>query len=191
LANPANKKAAADDKDDVGIDNELFSAKIDPAQLAAGRDAAGRGAWLRRRPIAARVKGYFFSHGGRTDGRSIPELKQVFGRALGSSQGFAHADITGDDSILEARDWFDDPKKDKAGMKEANALGVDHLVFGHDPNAFDEDDHIATSKNNVLIKIDCKMGLDGNPGQLLHITTRGGQDTAEKVKLSGNRDTLY
>jgi hypothetical protein len=50
---------------------------------------------------------------------------------------------------------------------------------------------VAASANHVLIKIDCAMGLAGNPGQLLHISTGNGQDTAEKVLLSGERDTLY
>jgi hypothetical protein len=35
------------------------------------------------------------------------------------------------------------------------------------------------------------MGLDGVPGQLLHIRTGKDIDTAEKVKLSTERETLF
>jgi hypothetical protein len=185
FADPENAKATSTGTGTDGIDNELASMSITPAALADGEDLQGRGAWLRALPIAARIDNYFFAHAGNTQGDSIEQLRARLVVALAT--GFAHQDLTGDSSILEARDWYGDQNKDSTGLDYAGALGVAHIVFGHDPNAFGEQDHIAVSNNHALIKIDCAMGLAGNPGQLLHISG----DTAEKIKLSGERDVLY
>ncbi len=191
FVDPENHKATSTGEGADGIDNQLRDEQIEPADLAQGIDAMGRGNWLRRLPLAARVNNYFFAHGGNTDGASIPKLRKTLTEAFTRGEGFADRAITGNDSILEAQGWYGDPDKDGAGRDDAAALGVDHIVFGHDPGAFHERGHIAASKNHVLIKIDCAMGLDGTPGQLLHISTRAGADTAEKVKLSGERERLY
>ena len=102
--------------------------------------------------------------------------------------GFGDKDITGKGSILESQAWYGDQDKDDTGKRYCDALGVKHIVFGHDPGAFGEHGHILASKDGVLIKIDVAMGLhDKNAvtsGLLLHIRTKGA-DTAEILDASG------
>lgn len=168
LADPQNKKAAA------GIDIELAAAKIDPADLARGSDAKGRGRWLIDLPFGVRIKKWFFAHGGNTAGDSISQLAKKLESGF-ADHGFADKAITGKDSILEAQEWYG---KDRSAKKQADALGVKHIVFGHDPGAFGEHGHILASKDGTLVKIDVNGSL------MLHIRTKG-NDSAETLDASG------
>jgi hypothetical protein len=194
LLDPMNHKAMSTGPDAVGIDNELSARGIDPQKVAAGKDAEGRGKWLAALPLGVRVKKWFFAHGGNTQQMSIKDLKKKLENSI-ANNGFGDKDITGKGSILEAQEWYGDYNDSKAGKKEADALGVDHIVFGHDPGAFKEHGKLRQSKNGVLVKIDVAMGLhEGSgsgvtPGAILHITTRG-QDTVEILDEHGRASAL-
>ncbi|MFT3697327.1 MAG: metallophosphoesterase [Kofleriaceae bacterium] len=180
LADPQNKKAA------IGIDVEL---KDKAAAVAAASDPDGRGRWLADLPFGVRIKKWFFAHGGNTGGDSIAKLSKRLQDAV-DKDGFGAKDITGGDSILEAQNWYAD--KD-TGSKYADALGVKHIVFGHDPGAFGDKGHILASKDGSLIKIDVMMGLTEKKavtgGLLLHIKTKG-QDSVEILDSSGTATPL-
>ncbi len=143
-------------------------------------------------PFGVRIKKWFFSHSGNTQKMSIKDLGKKLENGL-DHNGFGDNDITGNESILEAQSWYGNPDDNNAGQKEADALGVSHIVFGHDPGAFGEHGSVRASKNGVLFKIDTAMGIHessgvGN-GYLLHITTRG-QDSAEVLDDKGNGKKL-
>lgn len=164
LVDPFNSKATSTGQDKEGIDGELERDAIDPASLADGADAAGRGAWLRTLPFAARVGRWFFAHAGSA--ATLPF--DALGSSLASSvdaRGFAA--LTTSDSILEAQDWY------TTGTPQASALAVDHIVFGHDPKALGDRGHICTSSNGVLVKIDTAMGIHSGssvgPALMLHV----------------------
>lgn len=194
LVDAKNHKAMSTGTDATGIDNELAERGIDPLEVAAGKDVERRGKWLASLPIGVRVKKWFFSHGGNTQQMSIKDLKKKLENSI-AHNGFGDKDITGKDSILEAQEWYGDYNDSKAGKKEADALGVDHIVFGHDPGAFKEHGKLRQSKNGILVKIDVAMGLhEGtgsgvSPGAILHITTRG-QDTVEILDERGRAAAL-
>lgn len=194
LLDPKNHKAASTGMDKTGIDEELNAQSIDPNQLAAGTDEAGRGRWLASLPLGVRVKKWFFSHGGNTQKLSMKDLKNKLESSL-AHNGFGDKDITGSDSILEAQAWYGNPSDGNAGQKEADALGVSHIVFGHDPGAFNEHGKIRQSKNGVLVKIDVAMGLhEGtgsgvSPGAILHVSTQG-HDVAEVLDEKGRATPL-
>lgn len=194
LLDPKNHKATSTGTDATGIDEELGAQRIDPHELAAGTDAAGRGRWLASLPLGVRVKKWFFAHGGNTQKLSMKDLKKKLESSL-AHNGFGDKDITGSDSILEAQAWYGDPSDGNAGQKEADALGVSHIVFGHDPGAFKEHGRIRQSKNGVLVKIDVAMGLhEGSgsgvsPGSILHVSTKG-QDVAEVLDEKGHATPL-
>ena len=141
-----------------------------------------------------RVKKWFFSHAGNTQQLSIKDLSKKLEKSL-THNGFGDKDITGNNSILEAQGWYGDYKSDEAGKKEADALGVNHIVFGHDPGAFKEHGKLRQSTNGVLVKIDVAMGLHEksgsgiSPGAILHVTTRG-QDAAEILDERGQSSSL-
>jgi hypothetical protein len=187
FVNPLNEKATSDKPNEVGIDVELGVRMIDPTSLAQRRDSKMRGAWLYNLPFGVRIKKWFFSHGGNTDGRSVKKLTSELQSAV-DDHGFKDKEITGDNSILELQNWYGDPDKGDAGKDAAKALGVNHMVFGHDPGALHTHGQVEASKNGVLIKLDCAMGLDlgdgVNGGNLLHVNTQG-TDTAEALDSSG------
>jgi 3',5'-cyclic AMP phosphodiesterase CpdA len=192
FADPQNKKATSTGNDATGIDNQLAAQKIAPADFARGADAAGRGRWLLDLPFGVRIKKWFFSHGGNTGGDSIAALGKRLQKAV-DKHGFSDKDITGKDSILEAQAWYGDQDKDDIGKRNAAALGVEHVVFGHDPGAFGEHGQIRASKDGSLIKLDVEMGLHGKKantgGLLLHIKTKG-KDSAEVLDAKGHADPL-
>jgi hypothetical protein len=192
LADPQNKKATSTGDDAEGIDGQLAAKKIAPADVARGADADGRGRWLIDLPLGVRIKKWFFAHGGNTNGDSIAAL----GKRLQSSidkNGFGDKDITGKSSILEAQEWYGNQDKDNTGHAYADALGVKHIVFGHDPGAFGEHGHILASKDGSLVKLDVAMGLHAKKsvagGLLLHIKTKG-NDSAEILDASGKAQPL-
>ncbi|CAN5810974.1 hypothetical protein BH11MYX2_BH11MYX2_12250 [soil metagenome] len=191
LADPHNKKATSTGDDANGIDNELAAQDIDPDDVASGRDKLGRGRWLMDRPLGVRVKKWFFAHGGNTNGDSIAALDKRLRSAL-QSKGFSAKDITGNDSILEAQEWYGKPDAD-TGKNYAKSLGVNHIVFGHDPGALGSRGRIATNKDGSLVKLDVMMGLHEKQavtsGLLLHVHTKG-SDSAEILNAKGNATAL-
>jgi len=192
LADPQNKKASSTGEDANGIDGELATKHIAPADLARGADADGRGRWLIELPFAVRIKKWFFAHGGNTGGESIAALGKRL-QASVDKNGFGDKDITGKTSILEAQGWYGNQDKDDTGRRYADALGVKHIVFGHDPGAFGEHGHVLASKDGSLVKLDVAMGLHDKRavarGLLLHIVTKG-NDTAEILDATGKAQPL-
>jgi 3',5'-cyclic AMP phosphodiesterase CpdA len=178
FVNPTNKKANGSD----GVDRELDALHVDPYFLAAGDES--RGQWLLARPFGARVGGWFFSHGGSTHGRTFAELDSVLRAELVAHPTFDSAEIVGDGSILEERGWYGDPAVAPAN---ARALGVSHIVFGHDPNALGARGAIAVAQNGVLFRIDCGMspGVDDSTGCILRVHREGSVDVAEELRASG------
>jgi hypothetical protein len=140
FANPNNSKTT---DADTGFNTELAHDHIDCGSVAPGIEP--RGAWLAARPIGARIGKWFFAHAGQTHGQSIADLNASYA-------GHSFTDLTPADSILEARDWFAD------APANATALGVDHIVVGHDPNALGPTGSIAHSAN--VFRIDCGMSPD-------------------------------
>lgn len=187
LADPRNSKATSNERDAVGIDVALDRLHIEPKSLVKGTDAAGRGAWIANLPLGCRIKKWFFAHGGNTGRRTVADLEDKLEKSV-DRHGWDDDDITGNDSILEGQKWYGDPDDDDAGKKEANALGVKHIVFGHDPGALKDHGRIRASKNRVLVKIDTEMGIHDASGigraALLHLHTRG-EDTAEALDEAG------
>lgn len=181
FVDPHNPKAT--DKD--GIDVELAAKGIDPAQLASGADPPGRGAWLRDRPLAARLGSWFFSHAGNTKGRTVGYLDAVLRVALGLHPDYNDVELVGIDSILEARDWYAD-----AAVAPANAaaLGVRHLVFGHDPNAIGPRGVIGVAQDGLLLRIDCGMSpdVDDSKGCILRVRREGSDEVAAMLDSKAN-----
>jgi Calcineurin-like phosphoesterase len=191
LQDPYNNKATTGGSGATGINSELERAKIDPETLVAGTDSAGRGAWVSNLPFGARIGRWFFAHGGNTQGMSVERLTKKLQNSV-NNNGYDDKDITGKDSILEAQKWYGNHNDPEAGQWEAEKLGVDHIVFGHDPGAFGEQGRIRFSGNKILAKLDTAMGLQEKEGAgkafMLHITLKPqGKDTAEVLDIDGKK----
>jgi hypothetical protein len=198
LDDPKNDKATDTSKDGVGLAVELKAKGIDPKDVASGKDAQGRGAWMLNLPFAVRVKKWFFSHGGNTDGDSLKKVAKRLQDGVDGSKGFGDKDVTGNDSILEAQQWYGGKDGDKKKMKDfADALGVSHLAFGHDPGALDDRGHIIAGADGILVKLDVNLGLphESNAtvaGELLHVKiVHDGPDKAEVLTASGTEKPLF
>lgn len=184
LVDPTNSKASGTD----GIDVELSSAGVAPASLASGADP--RGAWLRLLPFGARVGGWFFAHAGDTRGQSVAALESTLEAAVTAHADYNDPAIVGTTSILESRDWY---TGNTTAATNAAALGVKHIVFGHDPNALGTQGKIAVDATSTLLRIDCGMSpdVDYSTGMLLRITQQGANDLAEQLDATGKVKALF
>lgn len=182
LADPSNDKA-------VEFRAELAAKGIEPASIPAGETPYGK--WMMRRPIAAKVNDWFFAHAGNTDGRSIEDIGADFRKAVDAGKWGAKS-LVGDDSILEARLWWDEGKKSPLD-DDLRAVGAAHIVFGHDPSAFDDKGHMAVAKGGRLFLVDVGMSpaIDYSEGALMFVVTRNGVSTAETAGPDGKRATLW
>ena len=142
------------------------------------------GEFLCSLPFAARVGDWFFSHAGNTAGRSLLQLSQNLERGV-TTDGFLTNELSDPDSILQARLgaenlWFrpslQPNKKGPEGQQtergvlaaDAAALGVSHMVQGHQPGEVEFADGVVRHKGEMfqrwglLFLIDTGMSQDIN-----------------------------
>jgi hypothetical protein len=173
---------------------EMKAAGISGVDVAAGRDADGLGAWLRTRPVGARIGAWFFCHAGNTGGRTLPALKADLEKDL-TEKGYETPLLMNPNSMLEARmhprPWWTataDPSLHDsakhapahAGQSTAppalvasiSALGADHLVIGHQPGKIKFDDGVERKAgevfvhyNGLLFMIDTGMSRGAEDGR--------------------------
>jgi hypothetical protein len=143
LADPGNPKAQEFVK-------ELADKQIKPAEVAAGRDALGVGIFLRGLPFAARVNDWFFAHAGDTRRHTLKQLRLELEEGV-DAHGYKLILLEGKKedprlalrALLDARlhpaPWWQEGKDepDRKGRDRlagyVQALGVNHLVIGHQP----------------------------------------------------------
>jgi hypothetical protein len=148
------------------------------------------GEFLCSLPFGAKVGDWFFSHAGNTAGQSIPELSQALEQGV-AKDGFLSKQLSDPDSLLEARLgadnlWFRPAKKSGEGPQterdvlraDATALGVSHMVQGHQPGDVEFADGVVRHKGEMfqrwglLFLIDTGMSqdIDDSKGALLSIS---------------------
>jgi hypothetical protein len=184
FVDPNNSKATGPG----GIDGELSQDSVAPADLADGADP--RGAWLRNRPFGVIIGDWFFSHAGDTGGLSPSALESQYENAVNAHPDFNDPSIVGTTSILESRDWYTQGSTVKHNLA---ALGVNHIVFGHDPNALGPKGAIAVDPKHQLIRIDCGLSplVNDSTGMLLRIQRSGSTETADELDASGAVRSLF
>ncbi|HEY8925135.1 MAG TPA: metallophosphoesterase [Polyangia bacterium] len=201
LADPHDSKSSV-------FQGELASRGLDPGEVAAGSGAYG--AWLSTRPVAASIDGWFFCHAGTSAKISSSTLDLKF-RALFDTPasaergrvGFGMPFLTGDDSLLEATEWWKDGAGDPRATIDTflNALPATHVVFGHDPGdlEFPGDTAGDRVKGQVvaryegrLFPIDVGMSyaVGYSSGALLRITP-GSPERVAVVSADGQSTSLW
>ncbi|MEK6301692.1 MAG: metallophosphoesterase [Acidobacteriota bacterium] len=184
LANPEKKKAAE-------FRDELSNKGMDPDRVAMGETDYGE--WLMNRPFAARINDWFFAHGGDTSGKTINEIAEGFRTAV--DRGYwGSAFIIGDDSLLEAREWWKGEGKSRELLDNyLAALNCKHIVFGHDPSAFHDKGEIGQDKDGRIFMIDVGMSpaIDYSKGALLLINTSGGEKVATSLDAEGKKREIW
>jgi hypothetical protein len=176
LADPMNSKAAE-------FIAELTAAGISPVEVAAGKNSIGR--FLRDLPIAARVRDWFFCHAGNSGGRTIANLASEIERQV-TAMGFGAPILSDDNSILEARlkptPWFEGMGDPATTLRSyTSALGVAHIVMGHQPGKASFADGTARASGELfqkfgllfLVDVGMSQGVDNSQGALLRIVGVG------------------
>jgi hypothetical protein len=201
LAGPENHKA----KEFIA---ELDERNIAPALVAQGRDADGVGQFLRGLPLAVRVADWFFAHAGNARGRTLNQLRTEVQEGV-DAHGYDVAMTPALDGLLEARlhpsPWWELDNDSAAGGRArlasyAKALGVRHLVLGHQPGKVTFADGSKRPKGTLTEKFDgllflidtgMSRGLEGGPyseGALLHVR-RGTRATV--IQANGKKEALW
>jgi hypothetical protein len=204
LVNPANKLAKE-------LLKELEAQKIDPQTVSAVRDSRGIGKFLHSLPLAVRVNDWFFAHAGHTRGRNLKQLDAELREGIDLA-GFDIARVPALEGLIEARlnpaVWWqkagDSPAESKARLASyAKALGVNHLVIGHQPGKYTFPDQVVRRKGEIfqaydgliyLIDVGMSRGMDEglgfSEGALLHISA-GDNPTVRAIFPKGPARQLW
>ncbi len=191
LADPQGRRAARD----TGIDPELTQAGYRPADVARGRDAHGRGQWLRDRPIAARIGRLLFVHSGDTNRRSLANIAATTEIAI-DQHDYADPilDSDGDtrDAILSSNGWESRPRVEQ-NHALARDEGIDGTVYGHNTLALGRETEggLATAYGGRLTSIDSAMRESGPRAAMLRVSTRDGHMRAEALHADGTSRVLW
>ena len=183
---------------------ELKDRGIDQRLVKLGRDAGGIGAYLRELPLAARVNDWFFAHAGNTDARTLGELRQAIETEV-TTNGYTAEVLLGKKGLLEARlkpqPWWE-KESDKPGQgiarlrRNVEALGVKHLVVGHQPGDVTFADGTKHKKGTIyqsqdglifLIDVGMSSAVDYSHGILLHI--QGTKNPSLEIIYPGGKRT--
>ena len=200
LADPLNSKATGAS----GFDPELQSAGLTPSATASGQNDVG--AFVRNLPFAASVSGWFFAHAGKTDGRTIAKLSSDLQAGVDAS-GFGAPVLSAADSLLEAKlsssapQWWDATGDAQALLAAwTSALGVKHLVMGHQPGSVGFADSSKRAADQMmqkyggllfLVDTGLSVGADGTGGAFLHVRNPGAAaESFERVLPSGAASAL-
>ena len=186
--------------DDHKVENlkkELNKLGISTADLIAGKDSLGIGKYLQQLPFSARVNDWYFVHAGNPEKRNMKELKELI-EAEVEKEGFGAAILLDEkDGILEVRmdprPWWekkkDSPKESKKRLKElVGALGVNHIVVGHQPGKYTFSDGKTRKKgkidekfNGTIFFIDTGMESNNGEGAMLRIHKKDGKETVSVI----------
>jgi len=157
------------------------------------------GEFLCNLPIAAKVGDWFFSHAGNTNGKSIVELSAVIQDAFATRQSLL-AFATDKNSILDARlnkqgcgdkPWvYDCGRQTDAQVvlsRNAQALGVKHIVQGHQPGEVKFRDGVTRAENAVFQRYDGLLFLI-DTGMSRGVS--GGRSTGGRLSILNNVATV-
>jgi Calcineurin-like phosphoesterase len=126
---------------------------------------------LRAAPVVAFVGPWLFAHAGYIDaGPGEASLKgwiDDVARRWQSGGREQYAQFLTGHSIVDDHDWWKSRRKRKAMRKHLQLLGLDAVVFGHDPSALGARKSIAIDTKGFFLKLDTGMKDHGSAGMLL------------------------
>ena len=133
------------------------------------------GNWLRNRPAAMIVNGMYFSHSGWSQKRSLAEIGIQYEKFIDTNNWdneFScgnHTSNPATEGFFNSEAWWGNEGEQFQPALEA--LGVQQIVFGHDPNAFglrgQAGGVFGNEQGRALVKIDAGMWQGDSTGVLL------------------------
>ena len=155
--------------------------------------ATAFGDFLRGLPVAAFVGSWLFAHAGYID---------AAGGAAGTRAWLARIDATASRrdpaafaalldprSIVAYHDWWRSERRLAEERRRLRHLGVDGLVFGHDPDALGAKGTMALNRDGWLIKLDAGLRRGASRGMLLRCDVRDIADAAGLAMSRGGAPT--
>jgi hypothetical protein len=132
------------------------------------RKTSARGIFLHSEPLAAKVGNWLFGHAGLFPKMSWNDFKARAEKTL-TAGNYGDSFLSGSDSILEAKNWWEDQSTRDDLETRLSKEGIFGVVLGHQPAAFNYPDQIAAIDEGHLIKIDNGMApsAGSNPGSIL------------------------
>ena len=112
--------------------------------------------FLTEMPLAARVGRWVFCHAGLYPGPTWHQFSLAAQKTLGAGR-YGDPLLSADDSILEAKDWWQDPQARAALLSRLRADDMFGLVQGHQPKAYGFPYQIGSLNGGRLVKIDNGM----------------------------------
>ncbi|MBC7544034.1 MAG: metallophosphoesterase [Candidatus Sericytochromatia bacterium] len=164
----------ADKVDD--FKNELKDAGIAPKDVASGRHPLG--VYLRALPFGAKVNDWFFCHAGNTGGKTIRQLSAELQSGVDAG-GYGVPAVLGPDSLIEARlspePWWERDTVAPLAVLNRNALalGVQHVVMGHQPGGVVFADGTQRQKGEIYQKAGLIFLIDGGMSQAVDYSQGG------------------
>lgn len=132
-----------------------------------------RGRFLHRMPAGVRVGDVLFIHSGVPPDMSWAEFVASAKKELRGGR-YDGKFLLGQNSILNAKGWADDPGKVAEISGRMKKMGLTTIVFGHDSLAFGEIDKIESMKliekgesPQLIVKIDTGVSKGASNGRLL------------------------
>jgi hypothetical protein len=134
--------------------------------LRIGEDEFSR--FIRTMPIAAVVGSWLFAHAGYIDARDDADaLRAYFTRAAESWSAGKYDFLLERHSILGYHNWWRSERR-RSKMKDRLAtLGLNGLVFGHDPDALGAPSILAMDADGWFIKLDTGLKTGASRGMML------------------------
>jgi hypothetical protein len=109
-------------------------------------------------PVAAFIGSWMFAHAGYVRAKShVAALREYFERLTASwsrGDGDIYRQLTDLRSIVSYHGWWKSARRRTRMKKTLERLGLDGLVFGHDPHAFGATGTLAMDGEGWLTKID-------------------------------------
>jgi len=129
------------------------------------------GRFLRGLPVVAFIGSWLFAHAGYIDAQDDRSAVQAYFAGLASSWSHAGSEryraLLEPRSIVSYHDWWKGRGRRSRMKVRLAELGLDGLVFGHDPDALGFRRKIAMDPDGWLIKLDTGLKAGESRGMLL------------------------
>jgi hypothetical protein len=136
-----------------------------------GLAESGFGSFLETLPVAAFVGSWLFAHSGYLDAEDDAASLQAYFAKLAAvwpkEDGERYRLLRDARSIVSDHNWWKSRRRREQMQRHLSRLGLNGLVFGHDPDAFRAIGTIALDSSGSLLKLDAGIKDGQSHGMLL------------------------